>query len=390
MSVSIQKLGRRLRLAVIGGGPDSFIGSIHRSAATMHEEFEVVAGVVSSNPERSIQAAESMGLRGYGSPEALFSAEAERQDGADVIAIMTPNNSHYDLSVQALEHGFHVMCEKPLTMNVEEADALVSKAKEAGKCYCVAYGYTGYPMVRQARAMIEQGILGEIKMLQSQYIQGHLAELTPSEKDGTNWHMKPELAGPSLILGDIATHSYHLLSYVSGMVPQALSADVTALVDGREADDYCGIQLRYANQARGQLFVTQAAAGGVHGLSFTIFGSKGGLEWNQEQPNELLVRPIDAPAYVLTKGGKGLLPEAERVSHVAIGHPEGYREAFANLYFDLAHHIVALEQGESPDPLCLSYPSIEEGAEGMAFVYSSLESRDSDSQWTSIRDHLQN
>ncbi|GLQ72789.1 Gfo/Idh/MocA family protein [Vibrio penaeicida] len=384
MSLSIQKLGRRLRLAVIGGGPDSFIGSIHRSAATMHEEFEVVAGVFSSNPDRSLKAAESLGFRGYASPDALFSQEQSRADGADVIAIMTPNNTHYALSIQALEMGFHVMCEKPLTMNEEEANHLVAKAKQSKKCYCVAYGYTGYAMVRQARAMIKNGVIGDIKMLQSNYIQGHLAELTPSELDESNWHMKPELAGPSLILGDIATHSYHLLSYVSGMIPEKISADVTALVDGRQADDYCGVQLRYSNRARGQLFVTQAAAGGVHGLSFTIYGTKGGIEWNQEQPNELLVRPLDAPAYTLTKGGKGLLPEAQRVSHVAIGHPEGYREAFANLYFDLANHIVALESGEEPNPLCLEYPRVEEGAEGMAFVFAALNSRDSDSQWVAL------
>ncbi|MBD1558232.1 Gfo/Idh/MocA family oxidoreductase [Vibrio sp. S9_S30] len=384
MSLSIQKLGRKLRLAVIGGGPDSFIGSIHRSAATMHEEFDVVAGVLSSSPERSLQAAKSLGIRGYESADALFSQEKDRKDGADVVAIMTPNNTHYTLSLRALEMGFHVMCEKPLTMTEEEAKALILKAKQSKKCYCVAYGYTGYPMVRQARAMIKNGMLGDIKMLQSHYIQGHLAELTPSELDGSNWHMKPELAGPSLILGDIATHSYHLLSYVSGMLPEQVSADVTALVDGRQADDYCGVQLRYSNQARGQLFVTQAAAGGVHGLSFKIYGTKGGIEWNQEQPNELLVRPLDAPAYVLTKGGTGLLPEAQRVSHVAIGHPEGYREAFANLYFDLAHHIVAIESGEDPNPMSLEYPTVEEGAEGMAFVFSALQSRDANSQWVTL------
>ncbi|OEE85943.1 oxidoreductase [Enterovibrio norvegicus FF-162] len=387
MSKAYQKLGRKLRLGVIGGGPDSFIGSIHRSAATMHEEFEVVAGVFSSNPERSLLAGKEMGIaRPYADPDALFAGEANADDPIDALAIMTPNNSHYDLSCRALDAGFNVFCEKPLTMTEEESADLVKRVNAAGKRYCVAYGYSGYAMVRQARDLVAQGVIGNITMVQSNYVQGHLATLTESELSGANWHMKPDLAGPSLILGDIATHSYHLASYVMGMEAASLSADVTALVDGRDADDYCGILLRYPNKARGVFWVTQAAAGGVHGLNLTLYGTKGGLEWHQEQPNELLVRPIDKPAYILTKGGIGLTGAGSRVSHVAIGHPEGYREAFANLYYDFASNIVDDLRNETPDPLSLWNPTVEEGAQGMAFVYAAVRSRDNDGKWEPVKD----
>nr|WP_269809015.1 Gfo/Idh/MocA family oxidoreductase [Enterovibrio nigricans] len=223
-------------------------------------------------------------------------------------------------------------------------------------------------------------------MVQSNYVQGHLAALTDSEKSNSNWHMQPELAGPSLILGDIATHSYHLVSYVTGMEASSLSADVTALVEGRHADDYCGILLRYPNNARGLFWVTQSAAGAVHGLSFTIYGTKGGLEWHQEQPNELIVRPIDKPAYMLTKGGMGLTKAGQRVSHIAIGHPEGYREAFANLYYDFASNIVDDIAGHTPHPLTLSNPTVEDGAQGMAFVFAAVRSRDNEGKWEPVKD----
>ncbi|WP_235869224.1 Gfo/Idh/MocA family protein [Veronia nyctiphanis] len=258
--------------------------------------------------------------------------------------------------------------------------------RESGKRYCVAYAYTGFAMVRQARAMIEAGELGDIQMVQSNYTQGHLATLTESEINGTNWHMDESLAGPSLILGDIGTHSYHLASYVTGMIPQSLSADVTALVEGRKADDYCGIMMRYSNNARGMLWVTQAAAGGVHGLSLTVYGTKGGLEWHQEQPNELIVRPLGKPAYTLTKGGVGLSEPAKRLSHIAIGHPEGYREAFANLYLDFASNIIDDMTSETPNPLSLWNPSVEDGAKGMAFIFAALSSRDQDGKWSQLPD----
>ena len=382
---SVSAIGRKLRLGVIGGGIGSFIGPIHRGAATLYEQYEVVASVLSSNPERSEAMGQKLGIpRSYKTAELLFAGESERSDKIDVLAIMTPNNSHYELSCHAMACGFDVLCEKPLTNTLEEAMDLAARAATTNREYVVAYSYTGYPMVRQARAMMESGILGELRMVQSEYVQGHLATLTDSEIAGENWHMNPDIAGPSLIMGDIATHSYHLASYITGQEPTAVSADITAIVPGRQVDDYCGILSRYENNARGSFFVTQAAAGAVHGLRIRVFGSKGSIEWFQERPDELWHRPIDAPAQCLLRGGLGLSAAANRATHVAMGHPEGYIEAFANLYQDLADVIIARETDSDLDPLARWFPTIEDGVRGVAFVEASIRSSQQNSTWESL------
>ncbi len=378
---SVSSIGRKLRLGVIGGGIGSFIGPIHRGAATLYEQYEVVASVLSSNPERSKSMGESLGIpRAYATADELFEAERNHPQKIDVLAIMTPNNSHYELSCKALECGFDVLCEKPLTNSLAEAEDLVKRVAESGNEYCVAYSYTGYPMVRQARAMMESGVLGELRMVQSEYVQGHLAELTESEQNGTNWHMDPEIAGPSLIMGDIATHSYHLASYITGVEPTSLNADITAIVPGRSADDYCGILTRYENKARGSFFVTQAAAGAVHGLRIKVFGSKGSIEWFQERPDELWHRQLEQPVQCLIRGGAGLSEAANRATHVAIGHPEGYVEAFANLYQDFADVIIARKTNQEVDPLARWFPTVEDGLQGVKFVETSIKSN-KDSTW---------
>ncbi len=378
----IQTLGRRLRLGIIGGGPGSFIGHVHRAAALLEGQYEVVAGVFSSDPQRSLEAARNLSIkRGYAEAEEMIKTEAELTDGIDVLAIMTPNNSHYALACSALDHGFHVVCEKPLTNTVPEALDLVERVAKARRQFCVAYAYTGFPMIRQARAMVEADEIGDIRMVQCEYIQGHLAKLTEAEQIGENWHTNPDISGPSLILGDIATHSYHLAAFVTQMLPTELSAEVTSIVPGRESHDYSAILTRYENNARGIFWVTQAAAGGVHGLHLRIFGSKGGLEWHQEQPNQLIVRKLDAPACTLEKGGPGLHEAAKRVSRIAIGHPEGYQEAFASLYSDLAEAIVAQATNTAPNPLALWFPSVQEGAQGVQFVKMALESSNQNGAW---------
>jgi len=382
----IATFGRKLRVGVVGGGPGSFIGPIHRTAAQLHEQFEVVAGVFSSDPQRSLAAGQALGIaRAYASAAEMIATE-QAGDGLDLLAIMTPNDSHYSLSCMALEAGLDVICEKPLTNGLDEAKDLVKRVSESDRQFCVAYCYSGYPMVRQARAMVESGQLGEIRMVTSEYVQGHLATLTESEQQGSNWHMQKEVVGPSLILGDIATHSYHLASFITRMIPAEVSADVATLVPGRVADDYCGILSRYANNARGSFVVTQAAAGAVHGLKIRVVGSEGSIEWQQEQPNELLYRPLNAPAQLLTRDGPGLHQAAQRVTHVAIGHPEGYREAFANLYHDMAECMVARQQGVEADPLANWYPSVLQGAEGVAFVEAALASSRANGQWTALAD----
>lgn len=384
MTQSTVSPGRRLRLGVIGGGPGSFIGGIHRGGAVLDGLYDVVAGAFSSDPEKSLAAAESLRIeRGYPDGFSLIDTEAERDDRVDVVTIMTPNNSHFELAKRAMEKGFHVMCEKPLTNTAAQADELARLAKQHDRLFCVAYAYTGFPMVRQARAMVANGDIGDIRMVQCEYIQGHLARLGDDEQRGANWHFDPEISGPSLILGEIGTHAYHLASFVTGMEPTQLTADVCSVTPGRDAHDYATLLTRYDNNAHGMIWVTQAAAGAEHGLKFRIFGSKGGLEWHQQQPNELIHRPLDKTCRVLAKGGPGLYPAAGRHTRVAIGHPEGYQEAFAALYRDLAEAITARETGQalSPDN---AFPSAEDGARGIHFMETCLRSSQNGGRWEAL------
>jgi predicted dehydrogenase len=372
-------LGRRLRLGVIGGGPGSFIGEVHRTAARLDDNFEVVAAVLSSDPERARAAGRAIGLtadRAYGAPEAMFAAEAQRPDGIDAVAIMTPNDSHYRLCCQALEHGLDIICDKPLTTNLAEASDLVRRVRQAGVVFCTTFNYSAFPMVRQARAMCRDGDIGDVRMVHVEYVQGHNAALTPGERGegAPNWHFRPERTGPSLILADIGSHAHHMASYVSGQAFAAVCADVRATVPGRKVDDYAGLLFRLENGAPGVMWVTQAAAGAVHGLHFRVFGATGGLEWFQEEPNRLTVSRLGAPALTLERGGPGLKPQAERVQRTGIGHPEGYQEAFAALYADVAGAVVARRTGKPGDPDGMDFPTVEDGARTMAFIEATLAS----------------
>ena len=326
MNTTIEKLGRRLRLGVIGGGAGSFIGPVHRAAARLHDHYDVVASVLSSDPERSRAQGIANGIvpdRAYGTAEDLFEAEAARDDGIDVVAIMTPNDSHYALCMAALDKGLDIICDKPLTTRVSEARELVTRVNDTGVVFCQTFNYSAFPMVRQARAMVRDGDLGDVRMLEVEYVQGHNAALTPGETgDDTNWHFDPEKVGDSLILGDIGSHAHHLARFVSCQDFSSLTADITAVVPGRNAHDYAGILFRMENKAPGIMWVTQAGAGAVHGLHFRLFGEKGGLEWFQETPNQMFFCRPGEPAVTFERGGPGLKPEAERASKIGIGHPE--------------------------------------------------------------------
>ncbi len=385
----IAALGRRLRLGVVGGGPGSFIGAIHRSAARLDDRYQVVAAVLSSNPERSLAAAGQLGFdpaRSYGSLDQMLQGEAARPDGIDVLAVMTPNDSHYAAARAALDGGLDVICDKPLTNTLDDALDLVARVRASGRVFCVTYNYTGYPMVRQARAMVGAGELGEIRAVQVEYVQGHLAELTAAETGAaSNWRMNTDQAGESLILGDIGSHAHHLACYVSGLELAQVSADVGAMVPGRKVDDTAAALLRFETGARGILWVTQAAAGAEHGLRFRLFGAKGSLEWHQEHPNQLHYAPLGRPRQVFSRGGPGLLPQAQRVTRVSIGHPEGFHEAFANLYADAAEAIAARLSGRTADPLALDFPTVEDGARGLKFIAATAESGRADGRWTDCR-----
>lgn len=379
-----EKLGRRLRLAVIGGGPGSFIGPVHRTAARLDDRFEIVAACLSSDAARSRAAATAIGLpeeRAYRDWQALLEGEAAREDGAEVVSVMTPNGLHYPIADAALDRGFDVICDKPLGVSVAEGEALARKVEATGLVFVVTYNYSQYPMVRHARALVESGTIGEVSQIHLTYVQGHNAALSEAERGGSGWRFDPAQAGASLILGDIGTHAHHLGSFVSGLELAWVLADVGTLVPGRTADDYAGLLLQWSNGARGTMWVTNAAAGAEHGLAIRIFGSKGGLEWHQEHPNELLRRRLGDFPEIQTKRLHGALAaEAEAGVRVEIGHPEGYQEAFGNLYAEAANLIVLRRTGEAPvnaaqgKALASCLPTVLDGLAGMRFIEAAIES----------------
>ncbi|PQA79356.1 Gfo/Idh/MocA family protein [Rhodoferax sp. TS-BS-61-7] len=377
-------LGRRLRLAVIGGGPGSFIGAMHRQAARLDDRYELVAAALSSDPERSRITGQGIGVaqdRCYPSGQALIDAEVQRPDGAEVVAIMTPNDSHYAFAMQALERGLDVICDKPMTNTLAEAEALHARVQATGLVFCLTHNYTGYPMVRQAKAMVMAGDLGEIRLVQVEYVQGGRAKSGPGRKA---WKEDPTRGGPSLVLGDIGTHAHNLLRFITGLEVAQVAAEVGSIVPDRITHDYAGAMLRLSNGARGSFWVTQAAAGVENGLRIRVSGSQGSLEWHQEHPQVLQFKPLDAPAQVRTPNGPGTLPLSARASRIVAGHPEGFHEAFANLYTDASDAIAARRSGQTADPLSLHFPNATDGLQGIRFVAAAVASSNQQGVWTSL------
>lgn len=377
-------LGRRLRLAVIGGGPGSFIGAMHRQAARLDDRYELVAAALSSDPERSRITGQGIGVaqdRCYPSGQALIDAEALRPDGAEVVAIMTPNDSHYPFAMQALGKGLDVICDKPMTNTLEEAQALHQRVQDTGLVFCLTHNYTGYPMVRQAKAMVMAGDIGEVRLVQVEYVQGGRAKGGPGRKA---WKEDPTRGGPSLVLGDIGTHAHNLLRFITGLEVAQVAADVGSIVPDRITHDYAGAMLRMSNGARGSFWVTQAAAGVENGLRIRVSGSQGSLEWHQEHPQVLQFKPLDAPAQVRTPNGPGTLPLAARASRIVAGHPEGFHEAFANLYTDASDAIAARRSGQTADPLSLHFPNATDGLQGIRFVAAAVASSQQNGAWTAL------
>ena len=380
----IQLLGRRLRLAVIGGGPGSFIGGMHRQSARLDDRFTLVAAAVSSDPGKAIAAGVAVGVganRSYASGAALLAAEAARSDGAEVVAIMTPNDSHFPLAMEALERGLHVICDKPMTNTLAQAQALHQRVQATGLVFCLTHNYTGYPLVRQARAMVEAGQLGTIRLVQVEYVQGGRAAPGPGRKA---WKESVERGGPSLVLGDIGTHAHNLLCFMTGLDVAEVAAEVGHVVPDRVTDDYAGALLRMNNGARGSFWVTQAAAGVENSLRIRISGSDGSLEWHQEQPQVLHFKPLGQPAQIRTPNGPGTLPLAARSSRIVAGHPEGFPEAFANLYSDAADTIAARLAGQTPDPLTQYFPNAASGLAGVQFTDAALRSSRANGLWTAL------
>ncbi|MGA7278313.1 MAG: Gfo/Idh/MocA family oxidoreductase [Desulfocapsaceae bacterium] len=383
----ISILGRRLRLALVGGGPGSFIGAMHRQAARLDDRYEVVSAVLSSDSDRSRAAGRELGLqeeRIYTDVADMFNRESERDDGADVAAIMTPNDSHFPFAKAALQKGLDVICDKPMTNTLAEAEELVRLVKDTGLVFCLTHNYTGYPMVRQARAMVGEGQLGDIRLVQIEYVQGGKArENDPDPAGGPlPWRFDPARSGPSLVLGDIGSHAHNLVRFITGLEVTEVAAEVGAVVPKRKVHDFAGALLRLERGVHGCFWVTQAAAGIENCLRIRVSGSKGSLEWMQEHPQVLHFKPLGTPAEVRTPNGPGILPLAARSSRIVAGHPEGFPDGFANLYSDAAEAIAARRTGRKVDPLALHFPTAADGLLGVRFIERVLASSGRNGAWT--------
>ena len=380
----IDMLGRRLRLAVIGGGTGSFIGAMHRQAARRDDRYQIVTGIFSSDQAKSKKDAMELGIesdRIYSNVKELLDREASRKDGIDVVAIMTPNDSHFDYSMWALERGIDVICDKPMTNTLEEAEALHKKVQETTLVFCLTHNYTGYPMVRQAKAMVMDGHLGTIRLNQVEYVQGGKADETKVFSP-TDWKFDPVRGGPSRVMGDIGTHAHNLTRFITGLEVDQVSAEIGAIVPDRLIHDFGGALLRFKNGARGSFWVTQAAAGVENCLRIRVSGTKGTLEWMQEFPQALTFKPLKGPSENRTPNGPGTLPLSARCTRLVAGHPEGFPDGFANIYSDAAEAIAARRAGVQADPLALYFPNSFDGLMGVRFVDSVIKSSESNGQWT--------
>jgi predicted dehydrogenase len=378
------KLGRKLRLGIVGGGPGAFIGEVHRTASRIDNHFELVSGVLSSNPEKSRSYAEELGIqRVYSSFEEMAAAEATHPERIDVVAIVTPNDTHYSIAKAFLAAGIHVMCEKPMTTNLDDAVRLAAEVGRSGLILALNHSYTGYPIIRQMRDIVQSGGIGKIRMMHLEYVQGWLA--TALEKSGSKqaeWRTDPTRSGPAGCLGDIATHAYHLAYFVSGLKPEAISAELTTFVPGRLLDDNVQAFIRYEGGAKASLWSSQIAIGNENNLNIRIYGETGSLEWNQENPNYARYTPLNQLPQTLSRGGGALNAAASRLP---AGHPEGYFEAFATLYSDLAELITARLEGRQPSPTANLLPTSADGVEGLRFIEAALRSSKNSSAWESLQ-----
>jgi len=375
---------RRLRLGMVGGGEGAFIGAVHRIASRIDDQYQLVAAAPSADSERARRSGAALGLdpqRVYASFGEMARSERRRPDPIDVVAIVTPNHLHAPVAEVFLHAGFHVICDKPLTTTLARALALRDLAESSGRVFCVTHNYSGYPLVRHARAMVALGELGSIRLVQVEYPQEWLTE--PLEQQGhkqAEWRTDPVRAGAGGCLGDIGTHAYHLAQYVSGLKLDQLCADLSTFVAGRRLDDNVQILLRYQGGARGMLWASQVAPGHENGLRLRVYGAKGSIEWVQAEPNTLLHSSLGAPRQSVTRGSAAAGPAAARVTRIPAGHPEGYLEGFANIYTDVATAIRSVDAGQ-PIPSGVDFPGMTEGVIGMAFIEAAVKSSAAGAVW---------
>jgi predicted dehydrogenase len=381
---------QKIRMGMVGGGQGAFIGAVHRMAAALDGEIELVCGAFSSDPERSKASAADLGIpedRAYGSFDEMIRREKRLrpEKRMQFVSIVTPNHVHFAPAKMALENGFHVICDKPLAFDMKEASALEKIVEKTGLLFALTHNYTGYPMVKQARQMIRNGALGAIRKVVVEYPQGWLS--TFLEQDGQKqaaWRTDPKRSGIAGAMGDIGTHAENLAEYITGLKITELCADISIFVPGRLLDDDGSVLLRFDNGAKGVLMASQISAGEENDLNIRVYGELGGIAWRQMEPNTLTVRWLDKPAELFRTGRGELYPEAQKHTRIPGGHPEGYLEAFANIYRNFALCIRAREEGRTIDPIYTDFPSVKDGVRGMKFVEKVIQSGKSKQKWINL------
>lgn len=385
-STEISKVSRRLRLGMVGGGQGAFIGAVHRTAARLDDRYELVAAALSSDPRRALDSARELLIaRAYANFSEMAAEEAKRGDGIDAVAIVTPNHVHHTVAMAFLKAGIHVICDKPLTTTLADAEDLSKTVAQTGLIFGLTHTYAGYPMVRQMREMVLAGGLGPVRMIQVEYAQDWLS--TPLEQTGmkqADWRTDPTRSGPAGCLGDIGTHAYHLACFTTGLSCEQVAADVTTFVPGRRLDDNVQVMMRFSGGAKGNLWASQIAPGNENHLALRIFGEKAGLTWEQENPNYLTFSPLGEQPRLITRGGPGAGAAAGHATRIPSGHPEGYYEAFAQLYTDIAEQITARIEKRDPSPRAMLVPGVNDGVDGIRFIDAVLRSSRNGSAWTKI------
>ncbi|PKP66161.1 MAG: oxidoreductase, partial [Alphaproteobacteria bacterium HGW-Alphaproteobacteria-8] len=378
----------KLKWGMIGGGEGSQIGPAHRLGAGIDGRFDFVAGALDHRPDAGRDYARRLGLaadRAYGDWREMLAGEIARPDRVDLVTVATPNASHFEITRAYLENGFHVLCEKPMTMTVDEGEEIVRLARATGKICAVNYGYSGYALVRHMRAMVARGDLGRVRLVMCEFAHGHHADAADADNPRVRWRYDPAQAGVSAQFADCGIHAMHMASFVTGQQVEKLSADCVSCIESRVLEDDAMVNFRMSGGAVGRLWTSSIAIGRQHGLTIQVFGEKGGLRWAQEQPNQLYYMPLKQRLQVIERGEANLSPEADRATRVTIGHAEGMPLAFANIYADLAEAIHARKEGRAIDPAADLYPRAEDGLRSMAAVFAVAASGKAEGAWIDAR-----
>jgi len=378
----------KLKLGMVGGGQGAFIGGVHRIASRIDNHYELVAGSLASNPEIAHVSARELGInddRSYATFQDMAEKESLREDGIDVVAIVTPNYLHYPIAEAFLSKNIHVICDKPLTHNLEDAEKFLESVKKSKALFALTHNYTGYPMVRQAREMFRNGEIGNLRVIQVEYAQDWLT--LPIENEGqkqASWRTDPSKAGMGGSIGDIGSHAFNLVDFITGAKLNELCADISSFVPGRKNDDNAHVLLRYENNVKGMLWSSQVAPGNENALRIRIYGDKGGMEWEQENPNYLTVDIFGKAKKIIRRAGNETIDIGNRITRIPPGHPEGYLEGFANIYSDFAKQILAFKDNQKPEKDILLVPSIEDGVKGVKFITTVVESGSNGGKWIKV------